>query len=108
MLIFFIVSANFIKEPGLEGNRPESDTSEIQEKAAILIAMGSKDEIYMDGRRIEVRQGKAKVLKLLAENPQGTVVVQADETARAEAIIQVREGARDAGVYDISLAAEPN
>jgi biopolymer transport protein ExbD len=40
MLIFFIVTANFIKEPGLEINRPESDTSETQENAAILIAIG--------------------------------------------------------------------
>ena len=56
MLIFFIVTANFIKEPGLEVNRPDSDTSEIQENAAILIAIGNNDEIYMDGRRIDVRQ----------------------------------------------------
>ena len=108
LLIFFIVTANFIKEPGLEVNRPDSDTSEIQENAAILIAVGGNDEIYMDGRRIDVRQVKANVLKLLADNPQGTVVIQADETASADAIIQVMDGARDAGVYDISLAAEPN
>ena len=68
MLIFFIVTANFIKEPGLEVNRPDSDTSEIQENAAILIAIGGNDEIYMDGRRIDVRQVKANVLKLLADN----------------------------------------
>ena len=108
LLIFFIVTANFIKEPGLEVNRPDSDTSEIQENAAILIAVGGNDEIYMDGRRIDVRQVKANVLKLLADNPQGTVVIQADETASADAIIQVMDGARDAGVFDISLAAEPN
>ena len=108
MLIFFIVTANFIKEPGLEINRPDSDTAETQENAAILIAIGANDEVWMDGRRIDVRQVKANVLKLLADNPQGTVVFQADETASADAIIQVMDGARDAGVYDISLAAEPN
>ena len=108
LLIFFIVTANFIKEPGLEINRPDSETAEVTENAAILIAIGSAGEIYMDGRRIDVRQVKANVLKLLADNPQGTVVVQADETASADAIIQVMDGARDAGVYDISLAAEPN
>ena len=108
LLIFFIVTANFIKEPGLEVNRPDSDTSEIQENAAILIAIGNNDEIYMDGRRIDVRQVKANVLKLLADNPQGSVVIQADEAASADAIIQVMDGARDAGVFDISLAAEPD
>ena len=42
MLIFFIVTANFIKEPGLEINRPDSETAETQENAAILIAVESK------------------------------------------------------------------
>ena len=54
MLIFFIVTANFIKEPGLEINRPDSDTAETQENAAILIAVGPTGEVWMDGRRIDV------------------------------------------------------
>ena len=92
----------------IEVHRPIPNTSQNQKNSAILITIGSNDEIYMDGRRIDVRQVKANVLKLLADNPQGTVVVQADKTASADAIIQVMDGARDAGVFDISLAAEPN
>ena len=91
MLIFFIVTANFIKEPGLEINRPESDTSETQENAAILIAIGASGEIWMDGRRIDARQVKANVVKLLADNPQGSVVIQADEKAMADTIIKVMD-----------------
>ena len=108
MLIFFIVTANFIKEPGLEVNRPDSDTSEIQENAAILIAIGSNDEIYMDGRRIDVRQVKANVIRLIAENPQGSVVIQADVKSTAEKIVAVMDEVREAGVVDISIASEPN
>ena len=51
LLIFFIVTANFIKDPGLEINRPDSETAEITENAAILIAIGPAGEIYMDGRQ---------------------------------------------------------
>ena len=97
-----------IRNRGKEVHRPKPNTSQNQKNSAILITIGSNDEIYMDGRRIDVRQVKANVLKLLADNPQGTVVVQADKTASADAIIQVMDGARDAGVFDISLAAEPN
>ena len=107
MLIFFIVTANFIKEPGLDINRPDSDTAETQENAAILIAVGSNDEVWMDGRRIDVRQVKANVVKLLADNPKGSVVIQADEKAVADTIIKVMDGAREAGVNAISLASEP-
>ena len=107
MLIFFIVTANFIKEPGLEINRPDSDTAETQENAAILIAVGPTGEVWMDGRRIDVRQVKANVVKLLADNPKGSVVIQADEKAVADTIIKVMDGAREAGVNAISLASEP-
>ena len=107
LLIFFIVTANFIKEPGLEINRPDSDTAETQENAAILIAVGPTRVVWMDGRRIDVRQVKANVVKLLADNPQGSVVIQAVEKAMADTIIQVMDGAREAGVNAISLASEP-
>ena len=98
LLIFFIVTANFIKEPGLEVNRPDSETAEPTENAAILIAVGNAGEIYMDGRRIDKRQVKANVVRLLAENPQGSVVIQADEKATADTIMAVMDGAREAGV----------
>ena len=107
LLIFFIVTANFIKEPGLEVNRPDAETSSIQENAAILIAIGATGDIWIDGRRIDVRQVKANITKLLADNPQGTVVIQADERATADKIIAVMDQSREAGVYAISLASEP-
>ena len=108
MTIFiFIVTANFIKEPGLEVNRPDAETATIQDNAAILIAIGANDDVWIDGRRIDVRQVKANVTKLLADNPQGSVVIQADERATADAIIKVMDQSRDAGVYAISLASEP-
>ena len=107
LLIFFIVTANFIKEPGLDVNRPDAETSIIQENAAILIAIGATNDIWIDGRRVDVRQVKANITKLLADNPQGSVVIQADEKAQADAIIQVMDQSREAGVYAISLASEP-
>ena len=107
LLIFFIVTANFIKEPGLEVNRPDAETSSIQENAAILIAIGATGDIWIDGRRIDVRQVKANITKLLADNPLGTVVIQADERATADKIIAVMDQSREAGVYAISLASEP-
>ena len=88
LLIFFIVTANFIKEPGLEVNRPDAETSNIQENAAILIAIGATNDIWIDGRRIDVRQVKANITKLLADNPQGTVVIQADEKATLTASLR--------------------
>ena len=72
-----------------------------------MIAIGATNDIWIDGRRIDVRQVKANITKLLADNPQGTVVIQADEKATADSIIAVMDQSRDAGVYQISLASEP-
>ena len=107
LLIFFIVTANFIKDPGLEINRPDSETAEITENAAILIAIGPAGEIYMDGRRIDVRQVKANVIRLMAENPQGAVVMQADEKATAEKIIAVMDEVRAVSYTHLTLPTTP-
>ena len=55
MLIFFIVTASFIKEAGIDVNRPDAPTSESVADANILIAISSNDEIWMDRRLIDPR-----------------------------------------------------
>ena len=107
MLIFFIVTASFIKESGIDVNRPDAPTSERVEDANILVAISSNDEIYMDRRLIDPRAVRANIERMHAENPKGSVVIQADERATADAIIKVMDQSRDAGVYAISLASEP-
>ena len=74
MLIFFIVTASFIKEAGVEVNRPEASTSDPKENVNILIAITANDEIWMAGRRIDARAVRANVERLHAENPKGAVV----------------------------------
>ena len=78
-----------------------------KKNAAILIKIDRNDEIYMEGGRIDISQLKANIFNLLDDNSQRNVVIYVDESASAVAIIQVMDGARDAGVYDISIATEP-
>ena len=100
---------SLISEKGVEVNRPNTQPNEQEkENAPILIIVGPDREVWMDGRRIDVRQVKANVVKMLADNPQASVVIQADdEKAVADTIIKVMDGAREAGVSAISLASEP-
>jgi biopolymer transport protein ExbD len=108
MLIFFIVTASFIKEAGVEVNRPEASTSNPKENVNILIAVTANDEVWMDGRRIDVRAVRANVERLHAENPKGAVVIQADNTSTTETVVAVLDASREAGVFDVSLATENN
>jgi len=106
MLIFFIVTASFVKEAGIEVNRPEAATAVKKERANILIAISDKGEIWINKRRIDVRAVQANVERLKAENPQGTVVIQADKKATTDVLIKVMDASRAAGVYDVSIAAQ--
>lgn len=106
MLIFFIVTASFVKESGIEVNRPEAATAVKKDRANILIAINAKGEIWINKRRIDVRAVQANVERLHAENPQGTVVIQADKKSTTDILIKVMDASRSAGVYDVSIAAQ--
>lgn len=105
LLIFFIVTATFIKEAGIEVSRPDAATAEVQEKANILIAITANDDIWINRRKVDIRQVRPNIERLHAENPQGTVVIQADNDSRNEVLVQVMDASRSAGVYQIALAA---
>lgn len=106
MLIFFIVTASFVKESGIEVNRPDASTSQSKPRANILIAINDLGEIWINKRRVDESQVRANIERMHAENPQGTVVIQADEEAKTAKLVAVMDAARAAGVYDVSLATE--
>jgi biopolymer transport protein ExbD len=106
MLIFFIVTASFVKEAGIDVNRPEAATAVKKERANILVAISDKGEIWINKRQIDVRAVQANIERLKAENPQGSVVIQADKKATTEMLIKVMDASRAAGAFDVSIAAQ--
>lgn len=78
MLIFFIVTATFIKEAGIDVDKPEAATAVVQEKASILVAIDAEDRVWINRRQVDVRSVRSIIERLHAENPKGTVVIQAD------------------------------
>ncbi|MCZ6516561.1 MAG: biopolymer transporter ExbD [Gammaproteobacteria bacterium] len=106
MLIFFIVTASFVKEAGIDVNRPDAQTREVLENANILVAISESNEIWIDRRRIDPRAVRAVLERLHAENPEGAVVIQADKKAYTETVILVMDSARLAKIFNISIAAQ--
>ncbi len=105
MLIFFIVTASFIKEAGIDVNRPDAPTADKQEDAAILIAISETDEIWIDRRETDPRAVRGMIERLHAENPKGSIVIQADKESTNEALVIVMEAAKQAGVTNVAIAA---
>ena len=106
MLIFFIVTASFIKEAGIQVERPDAPTAERQEDAAILIAISPNDEIWIDRRETDPRAGRGVIERLHAENPKGSIVIQADEESTNEMLVIVMEAAKQAGVVNVAIATD--
>jgi len=106
MLIFFIVTASFVKEAGIDVSRPGAATAVRKERGNILIAITANDQIWMDRRQVDVRALRANIERMHAENPQGSVVVQADKEAKTGLLVEVMDAARMAGVREVSLAAD--
>ena len=104
MLIFFIVTASFIKEAGIDANRPDAQPTEIPVEPNILVAISAANEIWINRRRVDPRAVRANIERLHAENPEGSVIIQADKRAYTETLVGVMDAARQADVFDVSIA----
>ncbi len=108
MLIFFIVTATFIKEAGIQVERPDTYTADTQDDASILIAISGNDEIWIDRKEREPRAVRGVIERLHSENPKGSIVIQADEDSTNEMLVVVLEAAKAAGVKNVAIAADNN
>ena len=106
MLIFFIVTASFIKEAGIEVNRPLAAHLTAKPKANILVAISADNEIWIDDKNIDPRAVKVEFERLLSENPEGSVVIQADKKAYIETVVLVADAARRSKIARVSISGK--
>ncbi len=104
MLIFFIVTASFIKEPGVDVNKPLATTTAMKNKASILVAITGSDEVWVDKQPVDIRNIKMHIERIHAENPNGTLVIQADDDSSIATLSRVARAATELGISDISVA----
>jgi biopolymer transport protein ExbD len=105
MLIFFIVTAVFVREPGVEVQKPEAVTAFTPDSASIFVAITANDEIWIDRNQVDVPGVRPAIERLHAENPEGGVVIQADNGAHNGTLIGVMDSIKEAGVTEITIAA---
>ena len=91
LLIFFIVTAQFIKEPGVAIIRPEVDNKAAAKPLAILIAINEDSEIYIDKKMVTPEEVGFTIKQMREDNPRGEIVVQADVNSSAETLVDVME-----------------
>ena len=105
LLIFFIVTTSFVREAGVDVQRPSAQSAETKEKANVLLGLTSDGRIFVEGRSLDIRSVRAYMERFLAEVPDGSVVIVADKDSATGNAVQVLDQCRMAGVKNISIAA---
>ncbi len=106
MLIFFIVTTSFVKESGIDVNRPTAQTATRKEQGNIIVAIKANGDVWIDKRLVDVRAVRANVARLHAEQPLGSVVIAADKDTKVQYLTQVMDQIRLAGIMNASIATE--
>jgi biopolymer transport protein ExbD len=107
LLIFFIVTAQFVKEPGAIVQRETAKTAKAT-KPAILIAIDAQDQIWINREIYQIKEVKAIVQDMREDNPLGDAVIQVDRDSESGIMLEVLTAVRAAGVDTINVATEDN
>ncbi|MGX9419089.1 ExbD/TolR family protein [Vibrio sp. WJH972] len=106
MLIFFIVTSSFVRESGVEVNRPQASNSTSQKDVSVFIAVTADNEIYIDKRVVDKERVQPTLEHIIIEQPNAALVIQADEFAFNGTVVAVMDAAKSAGISNIALATE--
>ncbi len=106
MLIFFIVTTSFVKESGIDVNRPTAETATRKENANIIVGIKANGNVWIDKHLVDIRAVRANVARLHAENPLGAVIITADKESKTKILIKVMDQIRLAGVMNASIATD--
>ncbi|MGM0427425.1 MAG: ExbD/TolR family protein [Thermodesulfobacteriota bacterium] len=105
LLIFFLVTASFVRESGVEVNRPEAATAQKKEAAGMVVGLTPQGHIFINGQQVDLRRVRGLVEIFLVENAQGGVILDADESCPAGRLVAVLDQCRLAGAENIAVAA---
>ncbi len=105
LLIFFIITAVFIKEVGLPASRPTAKAAESKEASVIAITIKADGSVFVGSRQTDLRQVRAAIERLHSQRPDDVVVVGSESEAPTGVLVQVMDQVRQGGIENISIAA---
>jgi biopolymer transport protein ExbD len=105
LLIFFIITAVFVKESGLEVNRPTSfEQPQDSDSQSIQIQILESGEVWVDNRAVDVRAVRANVERLSAIDPDSGVLILAQDQAPTGTLVEVVDQVRLGGIFNITFS----
>ena len=105
MLIFFIVTTSFVKESGVQVDKPFAPTAFQKKNASVFVAIKEGDTIWISKKEVDIKNLRGVIEEIRLENPEGQVVIQADKRAKSGILLKAIDAIKSAGVKDVSIAA---
>lgn len=106
LLIFFIVTTSFVKESGVDIERPTAQTAVAMEKNFMMVEIAANGDLYAEGQKIMLDNLKARLRRFMVESPNGAVIIVADRNVDTGTTIRVLDECRLSGIQNISVAAK--
>ncbi len=103
MLIFFIVTASFLKESGIPVTTQDTDTPAAADKISLVLYITEDDEVWFGKRRIDMRAIGANLKRQMSEMDNPSVVVRVHNNAKTLTMMEVLDRIRGAGVEDFMV-----
>ena len=108
LLIFFIITTSFVKQAGVTVIEPKATTAEFRQSGNLLIAIRANGDVWMDRKRVELRNLRPMIERFHIERPDDTVVILADKDSQAGQVAKVMDEVRRGGINSVAIAANPN
>ena len=105
MLIFFIVTTSFVKESGVNVDKPFAPTAYKKKNASVFVAIKEGDTIWISKKEVDIKNLRGVIEEIRLENPEGQVVIQSDKRAKTGILLKAIDAIKAAGVKDVSIAA---
>lgn len=105
LLIFFIVTTVFVKETGVDVDKPQAISQQKLERNLVMLAISSNNEVYFDGSNIGITGVRSAVAQEI-DGQTRAVVIQADKLVPTDILVQVIDEAKLAGASNVSIATK--
>jgi len=104
LLIFFMLTSNFVMQPGIKVNLPKAVTSELIKEEALEVSVSAENIVYLNGRVSTIGELKTAIRGVAKKSP--SILIKADRRASLGRVVEIWDICREAGVSKINIATD--
>ncbi len=104
LLIFFLVTASFSRDTGIEVDKPEATSSSILPKEHPLISIRENGSIHVGKQPVKLDAVSYRLKQEFQRKGSRKVVIAADREVKTELLVQVIDYCQKAGAKNVSIA----